>query len=350
VSASATVDWLPAGRLPELQSFIDSHWEAGHVLARDADLLRWQYRHPEGERLLSVLGARAGRELVGFLGVIQTPFVWNERRPHGAWLAMWLATPEARGSGVGLALVVEAMRRFDVLGAVGLNARTSRIFARLGFDVRPALPRWVAAVDPTALRALGPATVPPVRAGGLSPRPLEWSDTTLRDWDRCWTERVAPGFVGTARDSGFLRWRYVEHPSFDYVVRFAAGDGRDEVSALAVHRVEVVRDRSERVVRIVELLGDPVAAAGLVTAALDDAPDAALADFFCASPVFGSPLERLGFVRAEQLSEPPPDRFQPLAPAQGMNGAFWRREGGGAAFAGAPLYVTRADGDQDRPR
>jgi predicted N-acetyltransferase YhbS len=340
---AATIDWLRAEELPAMQAYIAEHWEQDHVLARDATLLRWQYRHPDPE-LLSVLAARDGARIVGILGLIRAPFVWCGRRFSAAWLAMWSAAPEQRRRGLGLALLVDAMERFDVIACVGFNDAAARIYRALGFDVRPSLPRWVAAVDPAAYEQLvgaKPATVAaPEHHAAVA---HEWEQTTAGRWDAAWDEYAAR-VVGTARDAAFIRWRYLEHPTFQYVVHVSA-DGR----ALCVARFEQVRDSTAHVLRIVELLGDETRAAELAASAVAKAPTGALADFFCASAEFGAPLERLGFARVDDRSAVP-DRFQPLERSHGLNAAFWRRDGGGAAFDGVRLYATRADGDQDRPR
>jgi GNAT superfamily N-acetyltransferase len=336
---STKIDWLLSDDVPELQAFIERQWRPGHVLARDERLLRWQYRHTADDDVVSVLAARDGRRLSGFLGLVQTSFNWLGERRSGAWLAMWSVEPGARRSGLGLALLAEAMRRFDVVACVGFNQTAGRIFHGFGFDVRWAISRWVRTIDAAAVER-------PQWSSGR-PRVVEWGEEVARRWDDCW-DRLAVNLVGTARDAEFVRRRYVEHPVFSYVVRLAEG-ASDEIGALCVHRIEQVGDSGKYVLRIVELLGDPESAKPLVEHALADCPGVALADFFCASSRFGEPLEPLGFVNAESLRDPPPHRFQPLEPAPPPGVAFWQREGGGEAFAHAPIYATLGDGDQDRP-
>jgi hypothetical protein len=249
--------------------------------------------------------------------------------------------PEQRRRGLGLELLVDAMERFEVIACVGFNDAAGRIYRGLGFDVRPSLPRWVAAIDRAAYEQLVGAEPATVLSGAHGAAvTADWDETA---WDASWHD-LGSGLVGTARDAAFVRWRYLEHPSFQYVVRVSTA-GR----ALCVARLERVRDSKAHVLRIVELLGDEAPAAELAASAVAQASTAALADFFCASAEFAEPLERLGFAQVDAPSTVP-DRFQPLARSRGLQAAFWRREGGGAAFDGVPLYATRADGDQDRPR
>lgn len=313
-----TLDWCSTDEVPLVQELVDRYWQQGHVLARDEALLRWQYRVPGDDGRLSVLVARLDGRPVGFLGVIRTPFCRGGEILRGGWLATWTVAEEARESQAGLSLLVEALRELEVVGCLGFNEQAEKIYRGLGFDVRTPLPRFVR-LEPTG--APGPA--------------VEWSEEAAERWERTWRE-LAPGFVGTARDAAFLRWRYVEHPTYRYVVRLA-----EDARALVVHRVQEVEER--RVVRFVEALGEPEAAAGLVALALSENEGSWLADFTCVNEAHAEPFVRAGFVPEASLPEPPPDRFQPLGRSpRGLGAAF---HGVGAA----EVYATRADGDQDRP-
>ena len=305
------IDWARADEAPLVQELVDRWWKRGHVLAHDEALLRWQYRFPGDDDRLSVLLARVDGRPVGFLGLVQAPFCRRGELLRGGWLATWTVAEEARETQAGLALLMEALREFDVVGCLGFNEQAEAIYRRLGFEVRVPLPRFV---------ALEPRGAPAAAA--------DWDEAA---WDRCWREEFAPSFVGTARDAAFLRRRYLEHPRYRYVLRCAG-------NALVVHRIQ------DGVVRFVEALGDADTAAALVGLALHEAGDAWLADFTCVNEAHAEPFVRAGFVPEGSLPELPPDRFEPLGRSpRGLGGAF-------RGVHAAEIYATRADGDQDRPR
>ncbi len=336
---SAEIDWLRDADVAALQVFIDDNWRPGHVLARDPALLRWQYRYPQRPDLLSVLGASEDGQLVAFLGLVQADFAVDGKRARGAWLAMWHATPEARTRRVGLALLVEALRLpFAAVACLGMNEAAVRIYTGLGFEYVPRLPRWVRplASEPLAALVPGAETWQAPAPGEVAPEPGAFDDVRAAAWDEVWTTRFVPQLTGTWRDAAYLRSRYLEHPSFDYAVRLSS-DG----DALLVYRVEQVRYREERVLRVVECLGP---AEPLIAAMLDEHPEAAFADFYCMDTTAARALERVGFVREEALPAPVPERFQPLEPpGRGLNGVFR------IPLSGRSLYCTKSDGDQDRP-
>lgn len=367
------IDWSPISRIPELQAFIDAHWRRRHILARDSSFLRWQYRHSGDADCLSVLVAQRDERVLGLLGLIQVDFCRYGERLPAMWLALWFTAPNVRGR-VGLALLREAFRRdCKMIGCLGVNETAKRIYAALRFDIWEAIPRWVRVVSPLALESLlaehaelypsevlmawcakaqlstPPATVPIVRL-------VDWGEETAERWDWAWQEQFAPRLLGTWRDAEYLRWRYVDHPHFRYVLRFAENTASGALIGLLVYRVETVRDREEKVLRVVEFLSAERAGGALVRAILDagEAANVAFADFYCTSAAFAVPLEAAGFVREERMSAPLPTLFQPLdLHRMRLNGAFWVAptiaNNSRTFFRTQSLYVTKSDGDQDRP-
>ena len=192
--------------------------------------------------------------------------------------------------------------------------------------------------------------------GGPSLLVAGWGEDIAARWDRAWSERFAFRLVGTWRDAAYLRWRYVDHPRFDYAVRFAEDRRTGSLKGLLVYRVETVQDRSEKVMRVLEFLADEDAGRVLSASLVKAGEDAgvAFADFYCTSSDLAGPLEAAGFVHEETLPERLPGLFQPLDHSRtGLTGAFWVNPGvsqdSRALLQSPSLYFTRSDCDQDRP-
>ena len=356
----SAIGWCPAERLGEVQAFIESHWKRGHVLSRDAELLRWQHPRPDPDELSILVADGPGGELQGILGVIPVPYCTHGKRGEGAWLTTWVVRPEARSGQLGLALLRVAMQGPDFVGTLGGNDTTMRLLRALRFDTRANVPRWVRGGSPEALRALlGAAGVTPVPAAlaaspagdappGITVEP--WSHEAAVAWDRTWHERIAGRIAGTWRDSAYLDWRYVGHPRFHYELRLARTSDGDALGLL-VYRRQRVQGREEEVVRVLELLGEPQGVNALaVHLARDTVGErTAFLDFYCTSPPFAAALTGAGgFVAEAALSVSLPALFQPLdARRTALTAALWTPTEGG--FGGDDVYFTRADCDQDRP-
>jgi len=311
------IDWLPVSRLEELQAFVDEHWRRGHVLARDAELLRWQHRRRADPDTLAVLVASEDGRLAAMLGWIEFDACVGEERVPGGWMTNWLVVPEARGRGLGLALVRHAMEHaYEFIGALGANSATLHVLGSAGF-AEVGMHRWVRVFDEDALRGL---------LGGREYREVPVPGVAGGE-----------GFVGACRDDVFRDWRYRDHPRFRYEL---IGDA----SGFAAYRIEQIAGSSAKVMRIADLLGGESLAATLVEAA--EREGVVFADSYCTSPRFAAPLEAAGFAAVDGL----PGRFQPLDFSdRPIVSNFWAAPGLGVDFASGDLYVTRADSDLDRP-
>lgn len=350
----SSIAWCPAARLDELQAFIDEHWKRGHILARDAELLRWQHPRTEDELSFLVVDDASGA-IAGILGIIPADCCFaGERRP-GHWLTTWVVREDLRTQHIGLALLRALLDETGGLVAtLGGNDTTMRMLGALRFHTVPSVPRWVRPVSAPALDALLTAAGAGRWTGDVDPAPaggggLDVGGFDAPAWDAAWAADFAPGLVGTWRDAAYVQWRYRDHPRFDYRVRLATEGGR--ARGLAVWRRQVVEGRAEEVLRIVELLGDEAAGRALVAEILAEAAESAVAfaDFYCTSPAFAAPLESAGFAREDPGGPVLPALFQPLdARRTALTGAFWASDGT-ERFAGRDVYFTRSDGDQDRP-
>lgn len=356
------IGWCPARRLDELQGFIDEEWSRGHVLATDAELLRWQHPRPDPDELSVLIADGDDGAIAGILGIIPAPFCERGERREGAWLTTWVVRPAERSRLLGVALLRHAIDHTDGLVATtGGNRTTMRILRTQRFHLVDAIPRWVRPVSAPALERLmlaaGSTALAFAPARGPAPavplvsdvRVAALGDEVAAAWDEAW-RRLAPGLVGTWRDAAYLRWRYLQHPSFDYTVSVALDPG-GEALALLVARRQPVRDRDEEVVRIVELLGDPGAQRTLVADMLAtvDPDQTAFVDFYCTSAPFAAALQEAGFHR-ENPEAPFPSLFQPLdARRASLTGAFAASGRDASLFTGDDVYFTRSDGDQDRP-
>jgi hypothetical protein len=368
--------------VPLLMRFIDVHWSAGHVLSRDETLLRWQFdpaRIPgRGLQGPAVLLAWDRDQVVGMLGL--TGFDWNAEGTlmTGAWLSQWLVATEQRSRGVAMRLL-SAVRAlgFDVLGTLGANDVATKVLSILGWELIPDVPRWIGVLHhrhAAALLTASAAAVAPEVAerlcqrhrvvDGMPARSAEhidifrWTPTCAGPWDCFWEEQLAGTLVGGRRDADYLRWRYAEHPRFRYQLRLARRRVDESLLGITVFRVEQVRNRSERVLRVLEFLALPEAEGALAEtiAQAGREEEVAFADFYCSSPRAARGLEGLGFKLALAGPEEPafPCRLQPLEGGHfRMTGLLQvppEQRGRLARLIDLGcLYLTKSDGDQDRP-
>ncbi len=369
-----SIDWCPINSIGVLQEFIKTYWRPDHIFAHDRDFLLWQYPLRDDAQKISVLVAGQESSLQGMLGVIPFNFCARGQLFSGAWLSMWMVPPEQRNVGLGLQLLRRVLAEgYDVIGTLGGRDVPLRIFGALHFDVRKSIPRWVCVISPATLKdflshqkASYPLSSLPVYTKASSPRfslpdksgirLINWDDKVIQRWNTAWLERFARRLVGTWRDAEYLRWRYVDHPLFHYVLHFAEDTTTGQLVGLLVYRIETVQVHSDKVLRVVEFLCEKAAEATLAQKIVEagEVNRVAYADFYCTSERFGAPLKSVGFELDDNLIVHLPNRFQLINPYYKPVPAAFRVEpriaGDSFTFFNTPdLYFTRSDCDQDRP-
>jgi GNAT superfamily N-acetyltransferase len=367
-----------------LRQFIDTHWQHGHILARDAVLLRWQFDHIRSKtgtfKAPSILLAWRGDRIVGMLGLICFDFNLRGIPIPAVWLSHWFTIPEFRAHGIGLKLLWAVHDLgYDAIFVLGINDTARKVYSALGFELLPSMPRWIGVfnVGQTARLLESVNRVTNVKSlddicgqyridkgrkapEGSNVRVVDWSASFAAAWDSFWTGELAPTLVSPGKDSAYLKWRYVDHPTFKYEMRLALNARTRDVLGLAVFRVEKIRERDERILRVLEFLTTPEAESALALSLIRAAQshNTIFADFYCTSERAVRALEIVGFKRhASAKNETDfPARFQPMEAGRSeISGAFWlsnslrRKLGPAQLLTSNDFYVTKSDGDQDRP-
>lgn len=352
--------------LSSLHAFFARAYRPDYKLRVSETLFRWQFREtPDSEgNVYHLRLALNDGEIAGCLGYIPVETNLGSRVVRGAWVINWMIDPNQRRLGLGPFLMREVTRQFEVTLNVGPNRDARDLLSRMGWTDYGELSRYVYVLDAQAAGALTengklewPARASPAERKSSQDVAVTLVDRFDDDATELWdgslaTEGASTG--GTRRSAKFLNWRYADHPQFNYRL-FEARD-KGGLAGLAVYRVEQVHELPVRVGHLVELISE----AGrrfdgegiLLQSVFDDArvQGVAAIDFFCASRRFSASLARCGFLSGEDPAIAQiPILFQPLD----------RRRAGipfmaylGNIPEGTEVqdwYVTKGDGDQDRP-
>lgn len=337
-------------QLPALRDFFRRAYAPGYRLASDEALLRWQFAAREdapGRFRIKIAGR--GDRIHACLGYLPVEIDGGGRRLRGAWSANWMVEAEYRQSGLGALLIRQLTSEHEVVFVAGLGHEAADFLRRLGWHDFGDLRRHIAVLDAGATRRLLDGGHAPAPVGGLR-RPARAAAIDVGEAAQVWEAAVSTGLCGTRRSASFLEWRYRRHPTFHYDligVRSASG----AVGGFAVYRAEDVRDQPVRVGRLVEFVAAGDAAAELADAVVAHAAasGAALIDFFCASRRFDGALVAAGFAADAGGAAGVPLVFQPIdRTRRGIRLMACLGALGDAAPA-LDWYVTKGDGDQDRP-
>jgi hypothetical protein len=362
---------------PQIAGFLDQYWAKDHIYVRDKKLFDWTFQRASHweEPGYSFALAEDGSDLVGILGGI--PFSFNSfgTSASGIWIANYVIRPDYRKGATALQLlsVFRNMSRHAVV-AFGINPATSAIYRVLRGDVLPYLPRRFALFPGAGERlehllAIAYPEWEAARGRALAGRfcsqkrldgSVAHGASLPEQWDRVDWAAIARETIGAARDTDYLRWRYLDHPRFAYrIVTVPEG----ERTGLLVWRLETIRrsvpdgrEDVDRIARIVELLpASPENGRRLLAAAVGEmqAAGALGADFYGYHSGANCVLEDAGFLDCGAIEdgERLPSRFQPLDGKGGgiLSAMFLKEPSPGFGAADSAWYWTKSDSDQDRP-
>jgi hypothetical protein len=363
---------------PRVSQFLDQHWAKNHIYVRERPLFDWTFtrkNHWDGGTYSFAVAENAG-EIVAILGGI--PFTFNclGKSSEAVWIVNYAVRPDHRRGPAALQLLSTFRRSpFQAVIASGLNPASTVIYKVLRGIVLPEMPRHLAVLPMAAHRmadllqlahsdwtreraaAVTSAFVLPKQPDQV----VEHGRALPASWDEIDWPAIASETVGAARDTDYLNWRYVEHPSFKYGIVTVPDGAR---TGLAVWRLEPIQQETpegrivvDRLARLVEFL--PASESNgreLIVALLGEirAAGALGVDFYGYHGPTRTILEQNGIVSIEAHQDGTliPSRFQPLdTHGGGILNAMFVQEGlpGCTTTPDSPWYWTKSDSDQDRP-
>ncbi len=347
---NSIVAFNPQRHLEAWTNFIrESYRNPAYVLLSE-HFRRWQfYDNPANGTGAHTLWLVLHRDaVVAQLGFV--PFIGQEPDGgtfRGAYPVNLIVDPGYRALGLGAILMDRLLRQTIHVVNPGSSEAGTALCAGLGMTDLGHLHRWIAIVDPgqaVHLAADGKlpgriklAAAENARIGaGLAPL-RRLPDSTPDSF------QLPVAAWHASRNRNFMRWRYENHPGFDY--EFLLDESGQNI--LVFHE-EREAASGALLLRIVDLVAaDEQAALRLLGAAVlaAHARGAVLIDFYCSLAHYAPALEKMGFFNERDHDDGRiAALFQPLD---------FRKAGIRVLVSGSQdnssWYITKADSDQDRP-
>jgi len=337
----------------DLCRFFDAHWKRRLALGIP-DFYRWQFMAaPENKGLdKCCVAVEEDGSLLGIMGLNERPFLINGKKRKGAELTTWVVAPQARGRGVGKAIMAYLQDAYEVLLGMGITQAALPIYLGSGFEYMRHIPRFVRVYD---MDAIAPHARIDREAKDFiekhaAPEPATYKARAVDAGALMEPAKaLEAGFNCFLRDSTHLSWRYRDHPIFDYESFVVEGAGKG--AGVVIRRDTVDGMEIAHVIDCFGDLADMPAAMDFIDGYCRER-GIHVVDFYCTSPKIGAAFRRRGWFAVPEdesfsfvhLFHPPEMRDPPTTSL-----VYWARDDMGELKNTDRLYVTKQDLDLDRP-
>lgn len=325
--------------IQDVMSFIDRHWQQGHILAKCKELMEWQHGAADGS--LDYLIARDEEKVWGVLGYIPTRrFDPLLAANNVIWLALWKVVDDAP-AGLGLRML-DALKKVEPHVAIavnGINFSHPPMYKALSYEVGELRHYFVCNPSRPMSLASAPADYSwptPSRVGSA------WQEMSASEL-RSMNHAAVASEVVPYKTPLYFATRFFEHPIYQYRVFRLVGP--DDATALVATRL--AEHDGACALRIVDFAGSPgvLRWAGAGLGMLLEESHAEYADLW----VYGMHEETIRFTGMVPV-EPTgpvvaPNYFEPFLARNGRILFAMKRTDGRSHST----LIFRADGDQDRP-
>lgn len=334
--------------------FIEHCYKPNHILADDV-FARWQFNNYRD--VLAVKSTEG--DLLSILGTQSQMFSTPEHDMRGCAYMNLMCRPEARGHGIGFALIDHILETQPIIFANAITDNVMGYYERVGMHRYGFMGRWLAVTNaPEAQRLATPGYEP--RCRGVQYRAPYESDSYPFSFDdrfeRLFRQRTA-GQYAPLRSAEWLNWRYREMPYHEYRVRVVLSKTAG-INGVIVWREDIAEPSGVPVWRICELFGAPAACEQLAGEVHDMAVEERVAyvDAYFTGHDTGQLMANIGYEPCYGGKEYAFTNWMHPAEhgtnelAYKINGAFHVKRGSYVNWRDRNnWYLTRGDSDQDRP-
>lgn len=337
------------------------HYWRTNCLLLNRQFYDWQFVDAPscGNRDHSIVAVDSQGLVLSYLGVTPMALLSHGALVNAAHLISWLSLPEARGKGIGRSMMAHATAQYDFLFGRSVTQAALAVYRKFGFRYFGSCLRWLLILDSEQCLSLA------ITPDNKTARRLVARQAESFDCEFMVSKDVPSGAgalchnlmadaVAFERSYEYLVWRYVRHPELRYL--FIVVGSKEQPLGISVVRVEDVRDRPGRVLRVVDFLAQGHASLLLAKAVCRFGKDqhCAFLDVFGMSERFVWGLVSTGaFQWHEEESIRLPYLLQPWDPTVEPPGLlfyatkhFW---GGTAIDDVTALYISKGDGNMDWP-
>jgi hypothetical protein len=340
-----------------VRDFYASHWNRRIPLSDDR-FYRWQFLTPPGtdSRDNCCIAVDKDQGIIGVMGLHERPFAFGGSVIAGAELTTWIVRQDTQKRGVGPQMLQFLQAKYEFLLGLGITPPAVSIYLRHGFRFFNPIPRYMRVLN---WEHVEPFAQIDERAGKID---RYWKQERTKvpyqlcDVDPVLVDTIGDEFATSSnmfiRNFKFLKWRYFDHPTYEYKVAVVRAED-SATGAVVAFRVQDPTP-SLRIAHVLDLYGDDSSMQAALSYLDDELTSAKVdfADFYSTSGRHqGLFLCNDWFSIGSDNFFNFPHLFNPVelrAPAS-TSMVVWTRSSRELIFNVSNSYFSKQDSDFDRP-
>lgn len=338
----------------ELISFYSDNYYPGYILG-NAKLFKWMFKNNGG--VVTVLADKS--KVIAHQGHVPIVFTDGKNDFRGFISASTMVDKNYRRMGLMSVLRSNVQNRYEMAASIGGSKLGIALYSSMGYRHFGNMHRLIAVHNPALCKNVSQGgeiikTFNLVLGKNEKIKTIENFKNHADSIDDLRNSVFKPEtYFSVKRDAEFLEWRYSEHPIFHYK-RYGLWED-NILKALIVFRVEEVSDVDARVIRIVELIGEPRYLEEIIKGTIhteEISEHIAWIDWFSPNILLSEVVKKCGFLYENEIETKFPIFCSPIDyEKQSYPVMFWSKDE--IMYEHLPLfetwYLTKGDGDADRP-
>ncbi len=346
---------LTKSDIPELKQFISSNYRDDYILMSDKFFSYFFKNYATDDYSFKIL--RLKENLVGMIGMIPYNYkIFNQiKKSH--FLVNTMVDKSLRGYGIGPRLVMEAGQGASISYTTSYGKNAKPMYQKLKWNEMGNLNRFIKILDISKSSKLANVQIPGNRSVLEKPefdsafmfKPITKFDDSV---DIFWKQVKDKYPITIDRTKEYLNWRYANHPIINYHIFVTMKSYK--IKSFIILRIE--EPPGYRIGRIIDFISDDDAEENTLFHLIEYCRknDVNLIDFFFTGSFHIESLKKVGF--REDNEEPYdsiPMLFNPVdRNRKTVNFAFNINDKKLFYMRIEDInnwYITKGDGDQDRP-
>jgi len=343
----------------DVQNFYKESWNRPIALS-DNDFYNWQFRNAPLHNNLdaSVIAYDVKKKLIlGVMGVTKRQMILDGKSIVGGEMTTWMISEKLQGTGIGTKIVGHCQSQYEALSGFGISGASRRVFMRQGFRFIRQIPRYIKVINFEPLKkyakydSLAQDLIDRWKFGTSSKFSVD--DVTERSIEQS-NRHLKQNFNHFSRDAAHLKWRYKNHPYFNYKQFMISSDPKNNLVDVFVCLREESSLDGFKMLHVIDCFGADENLPAAVRFIEDYAREIKfdVIDFYCTAPSITCHFVSSGwFSLADDECFQFPHLFHPIEMRDPptANVVYWSKENFEKLADTSKLYITKQDSDLDRP-